>query len=292
MLKTPSYIHFIKSAGYCSVQDQGRFGFADLGVPYSGAMDQFSYTLANKLLRNSEESAALEIAISGPTMIFEMETRIVFTGAHAEIFHNGNPIQLGQIIFLKAEDEIKIGKILHGQWLYMGIEGGLETPVYMNSKSWFTGISTFSKIKKGDTICYLSEEKFNGNTLSHPKLTNSWFEDEKIRVYKGPEWDALPDRLKTQIMFTVFEISKNSNRMGIHLEMLLPNQLEQLLTSPVYPGTVQLTPAGKLIVLMRDAQVTGGYPRIFQLSDESINIISQKCFGEKVKFSIIESLCL
>lgn len=289
MLKTPSYIHFIKSAGYCTVQDQGRFGFADLGVPYSGAMDQFSYTLANKLLRNSEESAALEIAISGPTMIFEMATRIVFTGAQAEIFHNGNPVQLGQILSLNADDEIKIGKILYGQWLYMGIEGGLETPVFMNSRSWFTGISTFSKIQKGDTICYLSEEKFNGNTLSHPKLTNIWFQDDKIQVYKGPEWEALPDRLKTQILFTSFEISRNSNRMGIQLEVLLPNQLEQLLTSPVYPGTVQLTPAGKLIVLMRDAQVTGGYPRIFQLTDESINIISQKSFGEKVKFSIIES---
>lgn len=289
MLKTPSYIHFVKSAGYCSVQDQGRFGFADLGVPYSGAMDQFSYTLANKLLRNTEDSAVLEIAIAGPTMVFEMATRIVFTGAQAEIFHNGNPIQLGQIISLNGEDEIKIGKIIRGQWLYMGIEGGLETPIFMDSRSWFAGISPFSKIQKGDTICYLSEEKFNGNTLSHPKLTCTWFEDEKINVYKGPEWESLPDRLKTQILFTAFEISRNSNRMGIQLEELVPNQSDQLLTSPVYPGTVQLTPAGKLIVLMRDAQVTGGYPRIFQLSDDSINIIAQKSFGEKVKFSIIES---
>jgi len=287
MLKTPSYIHFINSAGYCSVQDQGRFGFADLGVPYSGAMDQFSYILANKLLRNTEDSAALEIAITGPTMVFEMATRIVFTGARAEIFHNGKPIQLGQIISLNAEDEIKVGKIIHGQWLYMGIEGGLETPIYMDSRSWFAGISTFSKIQKGDTICYLSEEKFNINTLSHPKITNRWFEDEEISVYKGPEWELLPERLKTQILFTAFQISRNSNRMGIQLEEFVPNQLDQLLTSPVYPGTVQLTPAGKLIVLMRDAQVTGGYPRIFQLTDESINIISQKSFDQKVKFSII-----
>ena len=117
------------------------------------------------------------------------------------------PLLRGLALRTNADDEIKIGKILYGQWLYMGIEGGLETPIFMNSRSWFTGISTFSKIQKGDTICYLSEEKFNGNTLSHPKLTNIWFQDDKIQVYKGPEWEALPDRLKTQILFTSFEIS-------------------------------------------------------------------------------------
>lgn len=287
MLKTPSYIHFVKSAGYCSVQDQGRFGFADLGVPYSGAMDQFSYTLANKLLNNTEDSAVLEIAISGPTMVFEMATRIVFTGAQAEIFHNGNSVQLGQIISVNAEDVIRVGKIIRGQWLYMGIDGGLETPIFMDSRSWFAGISTFSKIQKADSICYFSEEKFSRKTLSHPKLTNAWFEEEKISVYKGPEWELLPDQLKTKILCTNFEISRNTNRMGIQLIELVPNHLDQILTSPVYPGTVQLTPAGKLIILMRDAQVTGGYPRIFQLTDDSINIISQKGYGQKVKFNII-----
>lgn len=287
MLKTTAYIHFLKSGGLCTIQDQGRFGFAEYGVPYSGAMDQFSLMQGNVLLRNQKKAAALEIGISGPKMVFEMPTRIVFTGALAEIFHNGKPIQLGQIVNIACDDEIKIGKFFRGQWLYMALEGGLETPIFMDSRSWYSGISSQSRLKKGDSICYLSEEKYHSDHFSHPKLDGSWFKDKEIEVYKGPEWKDLTLEQQSFILNSEFKISPISNRMGIQLEGNVSNQLKEILTSPVYPGTVQLTPSGKLIVLMRDAQVTGGYPRVFQLSDQAINIISQKNFGEKVKFSII-----
>ncbi|MFD2036099.1 biotin-dependent carboxyltransferase family protein [Belliella marina] len=289
MLKSISYIHFIKPGAQCSVQDQGRFGYADFGVPYSGVMDRFSFFQANMLLGNPENAAVLEIAMLGPIMVFEMPTRIVFTGAIAEIYHNSSQIQMGQVVNIAADDEIRVGKIIHGQWLYMAIEGGLESPVFMDSRSWFADISEKSRIAKGDSISYLYEDRYHSNLLSHPKLDGLWFEDETLDVFQGPEWQELPEDIQLQILQTEFEISPVSNRMGIQLKNPMPNQLEQILTSPVYPGTVQLTPSGKLIVLMRDAQVTGGYPRILQLSDHAINIISQKNFGEKVMFSILES---
>ena len=78
------------------------------------------------------------------------------------------------------------------------------------------------------------------------------------------------------------------NRTGFHLVEILENNLSQILTSAVLPGTVQLTPSGKLIVLMRDCQVTGGYPRILQLTEKSINIFSQKIAGDTFVFSILK----
>jgi allophanate hydrolase subunit 2 len=81
-------------------------------------------------------------------------------------------------------------------------------------------------------------------------------------------------------------ISKNNSRMAYQLDGVLLNKLEPIITSLVMPGTVQLTPSGKLIVLMRDCQATGGYPRVLQLSDMAINVMAQKKTGDVIQFNI------
>jgi allophanate hydrolase subunit 2 len=83
-----------------------------------------------------------------------------------------------------------------------------------------------------------------------------------------------------------FSISKDISRMGYRLNELIVNDVPTLLTSSVLPGTVQLTPSGTLIILMRDCQVTGGYPRILQLSEKAIDILSQKTTKQKFNFLI------
>jgi len=105
-------------------------------------------------------------------------------------------------------------------------------------------------------------------------------------AYRGPDWSLLNGELQQQLLKGTFRISTQSNRMGIQLEDLLPNTLPELPTNPVFPGTVQLSSGGKLIVLMRDAGVTGGYPRILQLSEDSISKIAQKRPGEVVRFHL------
>ena len=88
----------------------------------------------------------------------------------------------------------------------------------------------------------------------------------------------------------MYSISKDNNRMAYQILPVLKNSLESILTSPVLPGTVQLTPSGQLIILMRDCQTTGGYPRILQLTERSINILSQKTTNSVVKFSLCSSI--
>ena len=75
--------------------------------------------------------------------------------------------------------------------------------------------------------------------------------------------------------------------MAYQLEEPIKNNLKPIITSLVLPGTVQLTPAGNLIILMRDCQTTGGYPRVLQLTEHAINILSQKYVGKKVQFKLI-----
>ena len=75
--------------------------------------------------------------------------------------------------------------------------------------------------------------------------------------------------------------------MAYQLQESLENSLEPILTSGVLPGTVQLTPSGKLIILMRDCQTTGGYPRVLQLKESAINILAQKYTGQQIRFKLV-----
>jgi len=289
MIKIPSYIHFIKPGMMTSVQDLGRFGMAAYGVPYSGAMDRYSLAQVNFLLANPKGAAALEMSNLGPEMVFERPTRIVFAGAEAEILLNAKrKIKNGQVIEIQEDDHIVISNFKRGQWLYMGIQGGFETEEVAESKSWYPQITPRERMIKNDEICYLSEEeRFYPPVEAKAKVRTDWYRPSKLMVFPGPEWGMLSQLLQNRILKKTFSISDMINRMAYQLTEEITNKLPSILTAPVYPGTVQLTPSGKLLLLMRDAQVTGGYPRILQIDNVSLNVLSQKRSGEKIKFSIL-----
>ncbi|EOZ98703.1 Allophanate hydrolase 2 subunit 2 [Indibacter alkaliphilus LW1] len=270
-----------------SIQDLGRFGLAQFGVPYSGAMDRYAVAQVNFILRNPKDAAVLEMTGIGPEMVFESETRIVFAGAEVEALLNGKGIKYGQVIEIQPDDHLVVKKIKKGQWAYMGIQGGFESETIAGSKSWYGSITPRTKITKGDSVCYLSEEnRFYPPVETKAKIRSDWFRNSKIQVYPGPEWELLPKLLHNRILNKSFTISDMINRMAYQLEEVIAHDMEPILTSPVYPGTIQLTPSGKLIVLMRDAQVTGGYPRILQVENASLNVLTQKRTGEKITFNI------
>ncbi|TVP51692.1 MAG: biotin-dependent carboxyltransferase [Mongoliibacter sp.] len=288
MIKLPSYIHFVQPGLMTSVQDLGRFGLAEYGIPYSGAMDRYAVAQVNFILRNPKDAAVLEMSGIGPEMVFEHETRIVFAGADTEVYLNQKPVKYGQIVDIKPDDHVLVKKIKKGQWAYMGIQGGFETETVAESKSWFEGITPRTRVHKGETICYLSEaERYYHPVETKAKIRSDWFRISKIKVYPGPEWDLLPQLLHNRILNKAFRISDMIDRMAYQLEEKISHELDPILTSPVYPGTVQLTPSGKLIVLMRDGQVTGGYPRILQVENASLNVLSQKTPKEKITFTLI-----
>src|SRR5690606_38995416 len=106
----------------------------------------------------------------------------------------------------------------------------------------------------------------------------------KIPVYPGPEFHRLSSSLQKQLCSNVYSVDPTSNRMAIQFRENIENNLQPIITGPVIPGTVQLTPSGKLIVLMRDCQTTGGYPRVLQVSESGLNILAQKIAGDSIEF--------
>ncbi|NJB70079.1 biotin-dependent carboxylase-like uncharacterized protein [Saonia flava] len=274
----------LKSGFFTTIQDRGRFNFRDKGVPVSGVMDSYSFHKANKLLKNNENAAALEITMTGPTLEFEEDTYIVLGGAEMSATLNSEPIVNCKVYKIEKGDIVSFGKLEKGFRSYLAIKGGFKVEDKLGSKSLYYPITPNAYIKKGAEIPYDAYPHFHVEHDEFP--TDSFLTEVVLEVYKGPEYDLLNDKHLEALFFREFSIAKENNRMAYQLEDLIKGHSFSMLTSATLPGTVQLTPSGKLIVLMKDGQTTGGYPRILQLSDRAISILAQKKSGDKVSFKL------
>ncbi len=273
---------------YSSIQDLGRYSFRNIGVPVSGVMDEFHGKLANRLLGNDENKAVLELTLQGGSFRFHKPTQIAITGAGLSPLLNNHLVRLNSVISVTENDVLQFGKPTYGVRAYIAVKGGFQTEEVLQSRSFYEGITQKGVIEKGDTLSYLEETK-HIHTLTHVAIRSDIFKEIAIEVYEGPEFELLTKKQQQKLFNTEFTIGLN-NRMAYQLEETIENAIPSIITSAVLPGTIQLTPSGKLIILMKDCQTTGGYPRILQLSDKSISVLSQKHAKNAVRFTKLSVL--
>lgn len=283
-----SQITILKTGPGTSIQDLGRFGFGQFGIPISGAMDTISMRWVNHILQNSESDAVLEISQPGLILRFESPTLVCTSGARISLSQNERSVDSERILSISSGDILEFGGITEGARIYLGIKDGFKVPEILDSKSTYEEITEIGMLKKGNSLHYNSYDKAPSFTASKVAFNRKWFREKFISVYPGPEWEDLPDETKRLILNQPLSISTLQNRMAVQLEEIIPNTLEEMATAAVYPGTVQLTSGGKMIILMKDAQVTGGYPRILQLPEKSIAQIAQKKPKEQIFFKLIQ----
>ncbi|MBF8149952.1 biotin-dependent carboxyltransferase family protein [Winogradskyella sp. F6397] len=269
-------IKVLKSGFFSTIQDEGRFGHLAYGVPVSGAMDSYSSQFANELIDNTIDAAVLEMTMTGAELLFLKSTTIAITGADMNPVLNGNAIDMYKSITVKPDDTLSFGRLINGFRTYIAVKGGFLSESVLGSRSMLKGITDNSRIHKGDYLEINTTSNVVRSKNAKLKFNPSHLNADILDVTKGPEFDRLTKSQQTLLFSKTFQVSKNNNRMAYQLDALVHNKLASILTSPVLPGTVQLTPSGQLIVLMRDCQTTGGYPRILQLPEKSINMLSQK----------------
>lgn len=277
-------IKVLKAGFFASIQDKGRIGFAAVGIPVSGVMDRYAADIANSILNNPLEDAVLEITLGGIELQFLFDTFICLSGGDFSPQINGKPILMNSRINVLKNDILSFGKVSYGVRCYLSVKGGIQTEKVLKSRSFYKGITETSVIKK-NTIFSIKEtanEKVFAN--ASVKILKSHFTTKEIQCIKGPEFYLLNEIQKKKLTQQVFTISNDNSRMGYRLNELFSNELPSILTSAVLSGTVQLTPSGKLIILMRDCQVTGGYPRILQLTSNAINQLAQKTTNSEIQF--------
>ena len=269
---------------YCSVQDQGRFGHTKMGVPQAGCADTYAARMANAMLKNHEKDALIEVTFGQGKFKFTSDTYICLTGGDFSPKLNGKLIKMQSVYFIKKDSVLSFGKRVYGARVYLSVQGGIQTETVYGSRSFFDGI-TQQKLGKGTMLPILPVEERTETSLSKVRVTDKHFTTIYLPCLKGPEFFKLNQEQQRKL-FTPFSISDDNNRVGYRLKESLKNNLSSILTSAVLPGTVQLTPSGKCIILMQDCQVTGGYPRILQLSEIAIARLSQKISGDKIQFIV------
>ena len=275
-------IKVIQPGLFTTIQDGGRHGYRNIGIPTSGFMDQESAWAANKIVDNDREESLIEITLKGPTLLFNNNCTISITGGDFNPLINDIPIKMYESINVKLGDTLKINNTKNGARCYLAISGGIDVKSIFGSKSFLSNISESYYLRKGDEIKI--SDNSNNKILKKNKLKFKL--NRSMEVFKGPEFDLLSVRVKNILFKNEFTIRTNS-RMAYNLEEKVQIGIKSIISSPVLPGSVQLTPSGKMIILHRDCQTTGGYPRILQLNKSSLNHLSQIKSNEKIKFSLI-----
>lgn len=277
-------LRFKKSGFYTSIQDRGRFGYRHFGVPVSGAMDQYAAKIANDLLGNERDAAVLEFTMTGPELEFGANTYIALSGAHLEASRGEEPLRMNTVHKVQKGDVIKFGRMAHGFRTYMAVKGGFRTEEVLGSRSFYKGITPNHYLQDLQEIPYEACDEYDPliPDLSPERKASHG----KLIVSKGPEYGMLENPQLEKIFSQPFTVAMENNRMAYQLDEHIPGHGYSMITSVTLPGTVQFTPAGKLIILMRDGQTTGGYPRILQLNDHSINTLAQKKYGDTVQFRL------
>lgn len=276
----------IRCGTYGSIQDLGRAGYRAWGIPLSGALDEKSARLANLVCGNSEDSALLELIGPGWEFEFDQDTLISICGA------DWNPKINQKSVKLQQNHQVKAGEILSmrypgkGRIAYVSISGGFQTEEIMQSRSWHPQITETFVLKKHMLLPYSELNSLNSANDIFVKQFSDDPSKLQVQAEPGPEWNLLSQEAIDQLRENEWTVSNRSNRMAYFVEENLMSVTESILTSAVWPGTVQLTPSGQMMILMKDAQTTGGYPRILSISQNELNKIAQKNPGEKFRFEI------
>ncbi|NEV94177.1 biotin-dependent carboxyltransferase family protein [Psychroflexus sp. YR1-1] len=276
----------IKHPGlFSTVQDQGRSEGMPQGIPVSGAMDLHLYRYANQVLNNTEDCACIEFYQQGLKLEFEAPTFICVAALDAVITLNAAQAVVNSVLQVSSGDVLTIKELTRGSWGYVAVKEGFLSQSLLGSRSFFKAL-TRHQIQKNDQLDFsVFEGTTGGDVLA---LDTDYYAKTILEVYKGPEFHKLSETLQYQLKTAKFSLSTSQNRMAYQLQERLENELDEIVTGPVLPGTIQYTPEGKMIVLMRDAQVTGGYPRILQLSERGINQLSQMRTKTKFTFGLTE----
>ena len=271
-----------------TIQDLGRTGWTQMGVPVSGAADQFSAALANVLLGKDINSPVLECTLSGPKLKLLIDQQIVVTGAKMQVKINNEIVPHDTVIDVDAGSTVKIQSNNCGCRCYVAFSNDMEATKFLGSVSTYEpgklGGINGRALKKGDLIGFNSVDTnlIKSSQGASQQYDNSWL----IRVTEGPEFKRLSSHAKDNIENIEYVISNDSNRMGIRLEgpRLAINESGDMISGPVFTGTIQCPENGLPILLGPDAQTLGGYPRIFQVAKTDRTLIGQMRPGDQLKF--------
>jgi biotin-dependent carboxylase-like uncharacterized protein len=249
-----------------TVQDAGRFGYARYGVTTAGAADPDALEVGIAMLGNETDAAALEV--TGGNASFQMLAPciVAMTGATGSMRVNDRPVDASETLALAAGDVLEIGPLPWGMRAYLSVAGGIDVPPVMGSRATDTRASlggmggwplrVDDTLRRGE-IAHQAPGRTLPGELRRPGTTHgAWI----VRILPGA-YAALDPAVTTALCRASFAVDARSDRVGVRLRRLDGPCLKggQVLSEGVPRGAVQLPPDGEPVLLLADAQATGGY---------------------------------
>lgn len=273
-------LEILEVSGIATLQDSGRRGCNKFGVPTSGAIDWFAYQAANSLLNNPPNSAVIELGLGEITFRVLRNTTIAVTGAGYEVENYIWTFPLWTTFYIRAGWTVRVKKTSGGNWAYIAIAGGFDSPIIMNSRSTYLRGGIGSALKAGDILPSFTPTtdllKLAARDFPVDKFM-SYSQTPTIEVIPAPQADWFtPEGIRT-FYESEYTLSPSFDRMGYRLQgsSIEKASTKELISEGMTMGSIQIPADGQPIVMMADAPTAGGYPKIANVARSSLPLLAQ-----------------
>ena len=271
-------------SGFITLQDEGRVGYANIAVPTSGAFDQASHHLANRIVGNFSGACGFESLRGKFEFTNDSDLVISVTGAPASVRINGREHEMFRAVFAPAGSVVNVSPGNLGMRTYLAIRGGIIGNQVMGSCS-FDELSQIGTppVKAGDQ--FEIEEKVSGSIGGDylPGSVVNGFEVVELEAMPAPRWSGFSN---AEILFSSeYQVTSSINRVGMRLNgpELVWNTQARLASEGVVMGAIQIPADGMPLIFGPDHPTTGGYPVVAVVSRKSLNVLAQCAPGTKVR---------
>ena len=277
-----------------TIQDSGRTGYLKSGIGTSGVMDRESYETANRLLGNSRNEAVIEATLMGPVISFDSDCVCCITGADMSPQLDKTPVAMYRPFLIRAGQTLSLSMAVNGCRSYIGFAGGIDVPCVLGSRSTnlkcHMGGFKGRALQNGD-ILSLGFTDADPSGLIHNQAAKPVFASSiTVRVIEGPQAEYFTDKGKHDFYHHPYVVSPESDRMGYRMEGPAIENVNgvDIVSDGIAPGSIQVPPSGKPIILLADRQTTGGYAKIATVISEDISKIAQLKPGDTIVFQKVD----
>jgi biotin-dependent carboxylase-like uncharacterized protein len=286
-----------------TVQDQGRLGYYNVGIPQSGSMDQYSAELGNALVGNIPREAVLECTYLGPVLSTDSDAVIAVTGAPVDVKVNGQSRPQWSRLQLKAGDELSFGVIKGGTRYYIAVQGGIDVPVVLGSRSTYSlgGIGGLNgrKLEAGDVVPVgtpLSTGKLPEAEAVPDEFRPRYEKEQKVRIVLGLYDHRLTDEGLDNLLNQEWKVTPVADRMGLRYsgpgvtwkEREQPfgagSDPSNIVDAGYAVGSIQIPGGTQPIILHRDAVSGGGYAMVGTVISADMDLVARAAPGTATRF--------
>ena len=275
----------LSSGPLATVQDQGRHGWASIGVTASGAADRSAADLANRLVGNDPAAAVVEATAGGLRVRAERTVLVAVTGAPAGVRVDGRPAPFDAPLTLGAGRVLELGVPPVGLRTYLAVRGGVDVPPVLGSRSTDTlsGLGP-APLRPGDRLPV--GDLAAGEPFVDVAAVRRPSSRPVLSVLPGPRQDWLESASWTALTTQAWTVTADSNRVGLRLSgpSLTRARNDELPSEGLVPGAVQVPPDGAPVLFLADHPVTGGYPVLAVVTSADLPAAAQLRPGDEVRF--------